>query len=92
MENLADIMSKIDELCATVARIEQKVDDMKPRCQKHSEQLATHEENLNGSSEVEGINEWRRNFYKRHAMISALVPSGIIVAVEIIKHKLTGKW
>jgi hypothetical protein len=85
-------MSKIDDLCATVARIEQKVDDIKPRLDKHSAQIQEHEVNLNGDKEVEGINEWRRNFYKRHALISALVPSSIVIGWELVKHKLTGKW
>lgn len=54
--------------------------------------LVAIETNLNGNSETEGLNEWRRNFYKRHALISGLVPSVIIIGWELAKHKLTGKW
>ena len=85
-------MSKIDDLCATVARIEQKVDDIKPRIDSHSVQIQRHEVNLNGSGECEGLNEWKRTLSRRHAFSITLVPSGIFIIWEVLKHKLTGKW
>ena len=89
-------MSKIEELIATVSRIEAKMDDFhhntEARCAKHAIQLAAHEMNLNGDGGREGINEKLRAFEKRHMFIAMVIPNFIIIAWEILKHRLTGQW
>jgi len=89
-------MSKIEELIATVSRIETKMDDFHAntnlRCSKHAIQIAAHEMNLNGDGGREGINEKLRAFEKRHMFIALMLPNFIIIMWEIIKHRLTGTW
>jgi len=85
-------MSKIDELISGLARIETKIDNIDIRLDKHSKALDKHEVNLNGNAEQGGLNEWRRNFKKRHIIISGLLPSGIVVTFETIKRVITGHW
>jgi hypothetical protein len=92
-------MSKIDELLTIahetngrLATIEQWVKDKESRCKNHGERLETVEINLNGSGEQEGLNEWKRNFAKRHALMVTLIPSSIWIGFELFKYKITGKW
>lgn len=88
-------MSKIDELCVTVARIEQKLDDIKPRCNSHGEDIATHDNILRGGNGTPGLSEQVRNIQRDNAKQAAIVSTGItLLSVplwEYIKYKLGWK-
>jgi hypothetical protein len=75
-----------------LVRIEEQGKTVFARLDKHSSQIAEHETNLNGDKDTEGLNEWRRNFNKRHALISGIVPTVILIAYETIRYRITGRW
>lgn len=85
-------MNKIDELCAIVARIEQKVDDMKPRCTSHEEDIAQHDIILRGGNgHAEGLCEKVRTIEKRHLAVSTIVPFAMLAVWEYVKNKIWQK-
>jgi len=85
-------MGKIDDLCATVARIEQKVNDMAPRCNSHSEDIATHDGILRGSNGRPGVQEQVRNLQRDNAKQAGIISGGItLMSVGIIEY-IKFKW
>lgn len=81
-----------DNVLSQIQQSEQRVIDTLEDYKKIvNPKLTSIEINLNGDAETEGLNEWRRNFYKRHALISGLVPSVIIIGWEVFKHRMTGR-
>ena len=85
-------MSKMDSLIASNQRIETHCVNINLRLDAHAEKIQKHEENLNGTANKGGLNEWHRNFNRRHTLISSLIPTGILIIYGTAKKLITGSW
>lgn len=79
---------RLDEIAERLARMEQKIDDIGPRCENHAKRIDECEVALAGDKEHPGVFEMMRAHDARLKWVAAGLSAAVAFGFELAKEKV----